>query len=265
MKWKSAQQFGRVAAPAVLLGLLVSSPVFAETGKSDPAEQAYEQGMKLYREKNYPAAIEALTNALHADPNHAGALYNLGRIYDGRGRAKEAREVLKRLTKIDPAHADGWYLLGLLAEKGNSLKEAADCYRMAIAAKPDLVDAHYNLGFLYLSSERREDAAKQFKEVLRLNPGYAEAHMNLGVIYTAQGKLDEAEKEYESAITLKPMLAEAHYNLGVFFELHRKDVGRALAQYRKYLELGGTDERVERIIRQLGAGQGGVRRQGAGK
>jgi tetratricopeptide (TPR) repeat protein len=88
--------------------------------------------------------------------------------------------------------------------------------------------------------------------------------MNLGVIYTAQGKLDEAEREYEAAITLKPMLAEAHYNLGIFFELHRKDVGKALAQYRRYLELGGTDERVERIIHQLGRSPGGGG-QGAGK
>ena len=49
-------------------------------------------------------------------------------------------------------------------------------------------------------------------------------------------------------MALKPTSAEAHYNLGVFYELQRKDMGRALAQYRKYRELGGRDERVERII-----------------
>ncbi|MDE3018802.1 MAG: tetratricopeptide repeat protein [Nitrospirota bacterium] len=249
---------GRVMVPAVILGwllLVLSPPVWAETAKSDSAGQAYEQGVKLSEAKQYQAAIEALTKALQSDPNHPGALYSLGRIYDGQGKTKEARALLERLTKIDPAHADGWYLLGRLAEKENRLKDAMDGYRMALAAKPDLVDAHYNLGFVYLSMERRGDAAKQFTEVLRLNPAYAEAHMNLGVIYTAQSKLDEAEKEYEAAVTLKPMLAEAHYNLGVFFEFHRKDVGKALAQYRKYLELGGTDERVERIIRQLGGGK----------
>jgi Flp pilus assembly protein TadD len=114
------------------------------------------------------------------------------------------------------------------------------------------VDAHYNLGFIYRSMDKNQQAVKQFKEVIRLQPEYAEAHMSLGVIYTLQGKLDEAEKEYEAAVSLKPALAEAHYNLGLFYELQRKDVGKALAQYRKYLELGGTDERVERIIRQMG-------------
>jgi len=49
-------------------------------------------------------------------------------------------------------------------------------------------------------------------------------------------------------VALKPDYAEGHYNLGVFYELHRKDLPRALAQYHKYRELGGRDDRVERII-----------------
>ena len=57
-----------------------------------------------------------------------------------------------------------------------------------------------------------------------------------------------ANEEHERAVALKPQSAEAHYNLGVFYELHRKDMGRALAQYRRYRDLGGRDERVERII-----------------
>jgi Tfp pilus assembly protein PilF len=72
--------------------------------------------------------------------------------------------------------------------------------------------------------------------------------MNLGVVYTSVSKLDDAEHEYEAAVSLKPDYAEAHYNLGVFYELHRKDMPRALAQYRKYRELGGRDDRVERIV-----------------
>lgn len=74
--------------------------------------------------------------------------------------------------------------------------------------------------------------------------------MNLGMSYTALGLFDEAEQAYEKAVELKPNLPEAHYNLGVFYELHRKDPIRALVQYRKYLELGGNDERVERIVSQ---------------
>jgi Flp pilus assembly protein TadD len=72
--------------------------------------------------------------------------------------------------------------------------------------------------------------------------------MNLGVIYTGLNRLDEAEQSYERAVGLKSNYAEAHYNLGVFYELHRKDLPKALAHYHQYLNLGGRDERVARIV-----------------
>jgi tetratricopeptide (TPR) repeat protein len=137
-----------------------------------------------------------------------------------------------------------------MAEKDNRLAEATEAYRRAIAAKPDLVDAHFNLGFIYRSEGKPEEAARQFLEVIRYRPEYAEAHMNLGIVYVSLNKLDAAEQAYEKAIALKPNMAEAHYNLGVFYELQQKDAVKALVQYRKYLELGGKDERVERIVRQ---------------
>ena len=126
--------------------------------------------------------------------------------------------------------------------------EAAYAYKQAVAAKPDLVDAHYNLGFILRSQGKPVDAEREFLEVLRYRPEYAEAHMNLGVIYTGLNRLEEAEQSYERAVELKPDYAEAHYNLGVFYELHRKDLAKALAQYHKYRSLGGRDDRVERIV-----------------
>jgi hypothetical protein len=47
------------------------------------------------------------------------------------------------------------------------------------------------------------------------------------------------------------MMAEAYYNLGVFYEFHLKDTVRALASYKKYLELGGKDDRIQRIVRDM--------------
>jgi Flp pilus assembly protein TadD len=92
------------------------------------------------------------------------------------------------------------------------------------------------------------EAERELLEVLRYRPEYAEAHMNLGVIYTELNRLEEAEKSYERAVALKPDHAEAHYNLGVFYELHRKDLPKALAHYQMYLNLGGRDDRVARIV-----------------
>jgi tetratricopeptide (TPR) repeat protein len=130
--------------------------------------------------------------------------------------------------------------------------QAIDAYRMAVSAKPDLADAHFNLAFLYRSEGKMPEAIRRFEEVIKLRPEYAEAHLNLGGLYANMGKLDQAEDEYETAVQLKPTLAEAHYSLGLFYESHRKDMVRALASYRKYVELGGRDERIDRIVGQAG-------------
>ncbi|MDX2253536.1 MAG: tetratricopeptide repeat protein, partial [Nitrospira sp.] len=176
------------------------------------------------------------------------ALFQLATLLDQHGESKDARETATRLTTVSPKHADGWYLSGRIAEKNGDLVEAVYAYQQAVAAKPDLVAAHYNLGFIYRSQDKPKEAEREFLEVLRYRPEYAEAHMNLGAIYTGTNRLEDAEQAYEKAVTLKPDYAEARYNFGVFFELYRKDMPRALAQYRKYRELGGRDERVERIV-----------------
>ena len=71
------------------------------------------------------------------------------------------------------------------------------------------------------------------------------------VVYALQRKFNDAEQAYEEAIRLKPTMAEAYYNLGVFYEFHMRDPVRALVVYKKYLDLGGTDERVQRIVREV--------------
>jgi tetratricopeptide (TPR) repeat protein len=215
----------------------------------DALNDSYLDLARLYESRHdIPAAMQVYQRLLTVRPASADGLFGLAMLYEGQGNNDAAREMLRRLTKSHPAHADGWYQAGRLAERNNDLLEAAYAYRQAIAAKPDLVDAHFNLGFIFRSQNKPSEAEREFLEVLRYRPEYAEAHMNLGVIYTSMNKLEEAEQEYEKAVDLKPDYAEAHYNLGVFYELHRKDMPRALAQYHKYRNLGGRDDRVERII-----------------
>ena len=73
--------------------------------------------------------------------------------------------------------------------------------------------------------------------------------MNLGVVYASMNRLDEAEKEYKHAIALNPDLLDAYYNLGVFYEFHRKDTEKALAQYQEYVAHGGKDERIKKLLK----------------
>ena len=85
--------------------------------------------------------------------------------------------------------------------------------------------------------------------MIGIDSKHAEAHLNLGVLFANHNQFDEAENEYRAALSLNPTLVDAHYNLGVFYEFYRKDPSKALAQYRKYVDLGGTDTRVKTLLK----------------
>ena len=103
------------------------------------------------------------------------------------------------------------------------------------------------------AQDQPQQAVNHFQEVVRLNPNHAEAQLNLGVLLANLDKLDEAEQAYLAALKLNPNLVEGYYNLGVFYEFHRKDTDRALEQYRKYIELGGQDDRVKKLLKKVGS------------
>lgn len=62
-------------------------------------------------------------------------------------------------------------------------------------------------------------------------------HYNLGVSYTKDKNYEMALDEYEKALSLNPEDADTHYNLGVIYGDWRKNPKRAIAHYKKYLEL----------------------------
>ena len=205
-------------------------------------EEAHLDLARLYEERHDRANAVKMYQALSVRPDHAEALY-LASLHESQGDLRQARDHLSSFDAGESQTCRCLVFARRFAERGNDLNAAAAALKEAIAVKADLVDAHYNLAFVIGSQGVLAEAEREFLEVLRYRPEYAEAHLNLGMVYTSLNRLEEAEREYERAVALKPNSAEAHYNLGVFYELHRKDMGRALAQYRRYRDLGGRDER----------------------
>ena len=99
-----------------------------------------------------------------------------------------------------------------------------------------------------LKRGRNELAESILTQALVIDPSNPEIHFLQGLALRESGRLAPAMQKFSKAVELRPDYAEAHYNLGVFYELNRKDLPKALAQYHRYLKLGGRDDRVERIV-----------------
>jgi tetratricopeptide (TPR) repeat protein len=81
-----------------------------------------------------------------------------------------------------------------------------------------------------------------------LNPADSEAFFNLGVILVSQKQFDQAEEAYQKGLALQPNSVEGQFNIGAFYEFHKEDLEQAKKHYQKYVDLGGTDQRIQKLL-----------------
>ena len=131
------------------------------------AESWYRWGCDL--EDGAPKeAREAYRRALAADPDHAGAHLNLGRLLHEEGDARAA-ELHYRLAAPSPALSGlAHFNLGVALEDQGLNDEALLAYARAIAADPDLADAHFNASRLLERMGRKTDALRHLAAYRKL-------------------------------------------------------------------------------------------------
>jgi tetratricopeptide (TPR) repeat protein len=91
-----------------------------------------------------------------------------------------ARAAYESCLEADPAHADARINLGRLLHLAGRLAEAERIYRSGDQSEPFLV---FNLAVLLEDLDREPDAITAYREALALDPQFADAHFNLARLY----------------------------------------------------------------------------------
>jgi len=113
-------------------------------------------------------AREAYRRALAADPDHAGAHLNLGRLLHEDGDPRAA-ELHYRLAVASPEHAAlAQFNLGVALEDQGHHDQALLAYARALEAEPSLADAHYNASRLLERLGKKADALRHLAAYKRL-------------------------------------------------------------------------------------------------
>ena len=145
-----------------------------ERGDAGPAlraEEWFERACDLER-RDPEAAREYYERALQADPAHAGAHLNLGRLLHEAGRLADAERAYRRALLACGSEPLLQYNLGVLLEDMNRKSAAMDAYERALHEDPRFADCHYNLALLCRSLGRPKQALKHMAQYRRLlKPG----------------------------------------------------------------------------------------------
>lgn len=157
-----------------LLRFHVESPggrlAFLEPLSSAPApsgDELFERAVEL-EESNPPVACGLYREAIAADPKHAAAYINLGRLLHARGQWSEAEAAYRDGLTHGGPDATLYFNLGLVLEDLHRPVDAADMYRAAVREDPSLADAHYQLALLCEAAGLKQEAFRHLSAFRKL-------------------------------------------------------------------------------------------------
>jgi len=134
-----------------------NTPVPAENIPQPEALSAFERGCAL-EDHDPEGAKAAYIEAIAAEPKHADAHVNLGRLLHESGHPDAALKHYRVALSVRPADATASFNLGVALEDTGRSSEAIRAYQASIAVDPGNADAHFNLARL-LELCGRPDAA----------------------------------------------------------------------------------------------------------
>lgn len=131
------------------------------------AEALFARAVQL--EESDPAtAVDLYTEALAANPHHADAHVNVGRLLHQRGRLKEAEAHYVAALVSRPADSTATFNLAVVLEDLGRVDDAIARYQDALHLDPQCVDAYFNLARLYEKKGEKMAAIRHLKDYRRL-------------------------------------------------------------------------------------------------
>ncbi len=135
--------------------------------RSAEAEGLFAQAVET-EETNPAEAVDRYTEALAANPHHADAHVNLGRLLHTKGRLREAEAHYVAALVGRPKDPIATFNLAVVLDDQGRVDEAIHLYSEAIALDPKNADAYLNLARLYEKKGEKLAAIRSLKDARKL-------------------------------------------------------------------------------------------------
>lgn len=179
--------------------------------------------------------IEALKEAIRANPASAGLYEKLGNLYRSVNKDTEAITAYKEAAHLNTTSPDVYLNLGILLEKRTLLDEAVVAYKQALAIKPDSPDAHLRLADLRYNRGLYQEAVTHYGEFLKLKPDSPDIQLKLARIFTRNKENALAIDAYTVFLKHSPDNPDANREIAALYRAKGAN-DKAIEHYTKVLE-----------------------------
>ncbi len=176
------------------------------------AEEHFQRGNSFDENGHSARAVEEWQEAIHLDPEHAGAHYNLGIAYADEGESELAINELREVIRLDPFDTDARRELAEIYLETNRANEATNQLRQILNIAPGDGEAAHLLAQIYLDQEMIDEAAGALEAGVMLEED-ADLWFRLGKLYERTGQHDDAILAYRRALVAQPEHRDAEHAL----------------------------------------------------
>jgi predicted O-linked N-acetylglucosamine transferase (SPINDLY family) len=181
-------------------------------------------------------ALTILEDALSVEPNHVGALKQLGSVRSSRNDHAGAISCLEKILDLVPESLDVLFGLGVEFHYIGRHDDALHQFEKLLYSQPTIPALHRWRGVSLSELGRDNEALLEYLEALRLLPEYSEALISLASLLMKQCRFDEAIGYLYRAIEINPDSGPAYNDLSRIYRLQGKNE-EARYNSRKSFEL----------------------------
>lgn len=207
-----AQQDAQTGAFRPVLAILGSFALVVLTGCVSPVDDRArlfnEDGVHLYAQGDYAAALDSFDLALTLRPQDATLLFNLAECYDRLGDAKGAEKYYGACLVQAPKHADARLALAQLLYRNGRQPQADQLIDEWIRQDPQSADSYVLDAWRQEEARNFPTAEGRLQQALEIEPHNRRALAEFGHLYERMGMPQRAYVLYERIVQRDPAQAE---------------------------------------------------------
>jgi tetratricopeptide (TPR) repeat protein len=162
-----------------------------------------EVGKKLAAEERFDDAIAALRKVLRRDPNHQGALFELGGLHLRQGAPLAAIAMLEQARDGGLSERKLHLMLADAFCREERFKDALAELDTALTMKPELAETHYKRALVLDRLDQHAQAVEALQKAIKLAPREIRYHHRLGFTLETLGRRTEAIQCFKRALDVE--------------------------------------------------------------
>jgi tetratricopeptide (TPR) repeat protein len=161
----------------------------------------FTEGVRLFQERSYNAAIQRLEAAVEAEPANEAAWYYLGVARYQQNNPEEALEALQRAYELAPGRPGTEFYIGQIYERLGAWDEAILAYQTELRNRrlKNLAEVFAALGRAYYFSGRYVEALDNLSQALEHDENFVEALFYRGLARFMREEYEQAEDDFVEA------------------------------------------------------------------